>query len=391
MSHLIMLAPANFGSALAQLGKGRIGRLKSWVGGVEPGQGVLDWLELGSAESWDLNSAWIGSDGSQIGAGGIFPFVLTGQTIDRKLYDHLNAYTGESGSDGVVRVAAADLNARLIHLEQETPKKKGGAYEAPELDATAYVEAPETATRVVRKASHSGKDMGIMRDVSKVVGSSRGRDVVESIIECFSVRTKPQYNALLKRFAEQTDQIQKDERLEVEDRLLLSDTYFIHDRYSMVIFRVHDDQGHAVTDFDMLLTAGKNGDPNLLPRGFFVDRQRNSVSRDSITYFINYDVMKGAPEVRHKNKVIRAARDGAEALGVRIIPRPAEGFVHYLPCEIRATKKLLDDALKPNSTTLIDIELKRVVRKNAFRMSPMKGDSTSGSFKNTKPGDEIAN
>eukprot|EP01031_Cornospumella_fuschlensis_P043536 gene43536-53229_t len=44
-----MLAPANFGSALAQLGKGRVGRLKAWFSGVEPGQGVLDWLELGSS------------------------------------------------------------------------------------------------------------------------------------------------------------------------------------------------------------------------------------------------------------------------------------------------------------------------------------------------------
>ncbi len=46
MSHLIMLAPANYGSALAQLGKQRIGRLKSWFAGVEPAKGVLDWLEL---------------------------------------------------------------------------------------------------------------------------------------------------------------------------------------------------------------------------------------------------------------------------------------------------------------------------------------------------------
>ena len=66
MSHLIMLAPANFGSALAQLGKGKLSRLKSWFDGVEPGQGVLNWLELGSSEAWELNTNWIKSDGSQI-------------------------------------------------------------------------------------------------------------------------------------------------------------------------------------------------------------------------------------------------------------------------------------------------------------------------------------
>jgi hypothetical protein len=59
MSHLIMLAPANFGSALAQLGKSPGARLKTWMEGVQPGAGLLDWLELGSSESWDLNTKWI--------------------------------------------------------------------------------------------------------------------------------------------------------------------------------------------------------------------------------------------------------------------------------------------------------------------------------------------
>src|SRR5882757_9983953 len=43
MIDLVLLVPANFGSELAQLGKGTISRLKSWAGGLEPGQGVLDW------------------------------------------------------------------------------------------------------------------------------------------------------------------------------------------------------------------------------------------------------------------------------------------------------------------------------------------------------------
>ncbi|HSE12528.1 MAG TPA: alpha/beta fold hydrolase, partial [Rudaea sp.] len=59
LSHLIMLAPANFGSALAQLGKSRLARLANWFDGVEPGQRVLDWLELGSPEACALNSRWI--------------------------------------------------------------------------------------------------------------------------------------------------------------------------------------------------------------------------------------------------------------------------------------------------------------------------------------------
>src|SRR5690606_16252096 len=36
IAHLVMLAPANFGSPLAQLGQSRLARLKTWFNGVEP-------------------------------------------------------------------------------------------------------------------------------------------------------------------------------------------------------------------------------------------------------------------------------------------------------------------------------------------------------------------
>lgn len=51
LRHLIMLAPANHGSALAQLGKGTLSRMKFFAEGVQPGTGVLNWLELGSEQS----------------------------------------------------------------------------------------------------------------------------------------------------------------------------------------------------------------------------------------------------------------------------------------------------------------------------------------------------
>src|SRR6516165_7501343 len=89
MTHLVMLAPPNHGSALAQLGKGRISRLASWFEQQEPGAQILNWLELGSRESWRLNLD--GLDRSSAG----FEFTLAGGAIDAKFYDHLNSYTGE--------------------------------------------------------------------------------------------------------------------------------------------------------------------------------------------------------------------------------------------------------------------------------------------------------
>lgn len=394
MSHLVMLAPANYGSALAQLGKGRLSRLKSWAEGIEPGQGVLDWLELGSKESWELNMEWISGSDTQIGPDGIFPFVLTGQYIDRKFYDNLNSYTGEIGSDGVVRVAAANLCGRYIKLEQEAPKlkmrKDEKVYVADKLEHKEFKEAPNTALRVISGTSHSGDKMGIMRSVNEEQGRKKGREVVDGILSCIRIKTKDQYAKLCDQFIKATNKIQEDERLEVETHFLKSKTYFFHDRFSMVIFRVYDEEDLPVTDFDLILTAGPKADPNLLPSGFFVDRQRNSLNPETIIYFLNYDVMTGAKAVKDKKgKTVRKKIEGAEMLGLKIVARPESGFVHYLPCEIKASRELLETALHPNSTTLIDIRLRRVVHKNVFRLDKMTDPTALGSFKDTKPGKNI--
>lgn len=393
MSHLIMLAPANFGSALAQLGKGRLSRLKSWFEGVEPGQGVLDWLELGSSEAWELNSRWITSDGSHIGPDGIFPFVLTGQSIDRSFYDNLNSYTGESGSDGVVRVAAAHLGGTYLKLVQEAPQPvsgQPGVFSAQALNVGMMKRAPETALRVIGGKSHSGETMGIMRSVAESLADTNSRETVYAILACTQVRTDVEYMALCQQFRVETESVQKRELLEVERHLFRSDVNFIHDRYAMVMFRVRDDEGHPVTDYDLILTAGPEADPNHLPQGFFADRQRNSLNPEVITYFLNRDVMKGAPAViADDGTVIRPALPGAGMLGFKLIARPDCGFVHYLPCEITATEEMLEQALHANSTTLVDIVLRRVVRKNVFRVERVVGEMVAEDFSGIGVGDEV--
>ena len=257
MSHLVMLAPANFGSALAIIGKGRVGRLKSWLGGVEPGQGILDWLSLGSAEAWELNHAWIMGGQAEIGKRRIFPFVLTGQSINRKLYDSLNTYTGESGSDGVVRVASANLNATYARLRQVGSSDAQG-FSRLELDSH-IGRAPAIPMRIVRNKAHSGKDMGIMRSVKSRPRRRNDSDeeTVDAIMRCFSVEELRDYKRLCRVFDSESAAVQRDEQVEIEDRFLIGSRIFIHDRYSQVIFRLHDDQDHPIKDFDLLLTAGR--------------------------------------------------------------------------------------------------------------------------------------
>jgi len=311
MSHLIMLAPANFGSALAQLGKTSGARLKTWIEGVQPGTGLLDWLELGCSEAWDLNLKWINGQTGIDDNPPIFPFVLTGQSIDRHLYDHLNSYTDESGSDGVVRTAAANLNATYVRLEQVSPPPDAAAAQplAPSaLDMKIYRRAPRTAFALIRGRSHSGSDMGIIRSV---MDDGRRHPTVDAVLSCLLVSNRDEYLGLADTFGAQNASVRERERVEIITRSFIPNAIYFHDAHAMIIFRVHDDHGYPIRDFDLTLIGKikRRSGPDFLPKGFFVDRQKNSREAGVLTYYFSYDAMTGLPAVPDSKDAKKLVRE----------------------------------------------------------------------------------
>jgi hypothetical protein len=389
LSHLIMLAPANFGSTLAQLGKGRLSRIKSWFDGVEPGQKVLDWLELGSFQAWNLNKKWIESNGSQLGVNGVFPFVITGQSIDRKLFDHLNPYTGELGTDGVLRTASCNLNAQYLKLSQkiieDVADKKITITNQLELADASFKASPRIPLRIVKGKSHSGSDMGIMNSIKKDADDQASKETINAILRCIKVVDTAGYEALTQIFANETAQVQKEERVEIDKEMFVFKRTFIHDRFSQIIFRITDSQGLPVKDFDLIFTGGENNDPNHLPEGFIIDKQRNKNNNEILTYYFNYDAMDGTPDNQQLDALTR--------IGFQIKARPNEGFVRFVDCSISASSDLLSKVLQPNTTTMIDIVIQRVVSKEVFKLKELVGDempsTKAGEFSNTKPGKDI--
>lgn len=380
MSHLIMLAPANFGSALAQLGASRISRMKTWFEGVQPGIGLLEWLELGSEGSWALNKEWIELGDPTAGPQPVFPFVLAGQDIDRKLYDHLNSYTGEAGSDGVVRTAAANLNATYLRLEQ-----KGDISDGIDLQVAEELNAPRTAFALLRKSAHSGKSMGILRSVSN---DEKPHAAVSAILECLGVTDQEGYVRLCDKFDRENALVRKEGRVEVVKRTILKDNVYFHDAHSMVVFRIADDQGRPITDFDLLLTAGKKASPDLLPKGFCVDRQRNKVRPDTLTLYLNHDVMRGLPEptVDRSGYEWRRPLPGTTHLGLVLTARPEDGFVHYQVAKLTASTQALERFVQPDRTTLVEVRLRRIVHQGTFELIQERKPTN---FTGARPGEPI--
>lgn len=385
LSHLIMLAPANFGSALVQLGLSKLSRLKAWFEGVDVGTGVLDWLELGSAQSLALNLEWLQRGAGCIGPKGFFPFVLAGQSHDPKLYDFINSYTAEMGSDGVIRVASANLNYTHVRLEQMAPapdKNAALGFSAPRLTPAAPTLSPAVPLALIPGVCHSDLRMGIMRSIP---ADATPNATVIAILQCLRVATLKDYAAVFDAFRAQTAEVQQ--REQVEDRSLIGpfDHQVIVDPCCMLVLRVRDDQGNALKDFDVLLT-GKNNNPNGLPPGFFIDRQRNHLDPGTVTYYLNYSRMAGSPAITYQGRQLRAALPSCEQLGLHVIPYPQEGFVLYQPATLTASAEQLESFIRPNQTTIVDVVMRRIVREGVYRLTR---DASPEDFTKQPPGSSI--
>jgi len=363
LTHLITLAPANHGSALAQIGKGRLGRIKAAFEGIQPGIKILDWLELGSTGQRDLNYHYL--DYQSPSYGNPFLFTITGQYIDAKLYDHLNSYTGEPGSDGVVRVAAANMNFRKVVLAQseetydvvDFQDRKKRRYPHKLKIQLPVQHSPATAHRIVADSSHSGDKHGIMGSVQKI--NQVHRPVVAPILEALQVSKRAEYNQLVK-----TWKIQSDEQQELDRASDHKPT----GAYSMIVFSIWDHEDQPMDDFDIYLLSGNDYDPDQLPKGFFQDRQKNSLRCNTITYYLNHDKLSDICDKK---------------IGFLVRARRNRGFVYFNDAEWHSDDLDLEDILEANQTLYLDIHLTRNVDIETTRLDPMT--KLGKSFKKTKP------
>ena len=349
LSHLVMLAPPNHGSALAQLGKSRLSRINSFFEGIEPGQQILDWLELGSDMSWQLNESWLDYDCT---AKGIYTFVLTGQKIDRQLYDAINSYTGEAGSDGVVRVAAANMNYSLLQLHQEGNNGEN-------LVVAKMTRSQRMAFGVLPGCSHSGKKMGIIRSVTMANAATHPATIW--VLRCLQVKDRNSYNTVVTELDKITQETQKNEQTEFVKTLVYKREY-ITNRYAMIIFRLIDDRGNHLYDYDLYLTAGPQYSEDALPAGFFADRQRNQSDRGKLTYFLDYDIMEAG--------INTPAMQGHLGFRVKALPEASDkALAYYRILDFYSSLADINKILHPNETVMVEIMLQRRIDKSVFRIT----------------------
>lgn len=137
IKHLLMLAPANFGSPLAQKGRALIGRVVVGLRSkkiFQTGTHILKALELASPYAWDLAMRDRFGRADYYGKGKILCTVLIGNTG----YRGIRAAANEPGMDGTVRVSTANLNCAYCELDFTHPSGKPTFTMTPSQGTTAF-------------------------------------------------------------------------------------------------------------------------------------------------------------------------------------------------------------------------------------------------------------
>jgi len=130
LKHLVGLAPATWGSPLAQMGRSWLGALVRGNHQFGPdflnaGDRVLDGLELGSKFTWDLAHRDLLGPAPQFTTSPQSPYVSV--FIGNQGYDGIRELINQPGTDGTVRWAGCGLNTRKITVDL---RRKGAAARA---------------------------------------------------------------------------------------------------------------------------------------------------------------------------------------------------------------------------------------------------------------------
>lgn len=225
IKNLIMLAPANFGSPLAHIGRAMHGRIfKGWNSDkrFETGKHILKNLEIASPYSWDLalkdriHNNFYGADG-----------IRTTVIIGNAGYTGVKSMANKKGSDGTIYVSTANLNCEYIELDFSSDPS------APRISQRKRPES-EIAFLVADKHHHSS--IALKEDPDEFDNES----IIKAINHALDIETEEQFGRWVSTC--------EAENKRLHDSYKNSGKKYFHG-YQNTIFHVIDDAGNEIEDY----------------------------------------------------------------------------------------------------------------------------------------------
>ena len=378
--NLVYLAGANLGSGWASVGQGQVARWGRFVfeRGAQRGLKVLQALELGSSNTFDLHLAFTREGARMFEDYRVQEFVIIGTQADPGWFEFPVRYAHEDGSDGVVRVSAGNLNFNYLTIEPNDnsallpwPTVSNAVQSAAaKADFPAYYSVTSRSIAgsgarqsvpfgIVYRCAHSGSEMGI-------VSGSTPRVQVERMLKLAletPERTAAAWQRAVTAFERETAETYENAKTMQKPGLLnfLSEPRNQYDPHAQVVFRLHDQDGIPI--------------PIAHADIFFVSQQATKGTVPIQTLIEDTVVSGSSPNVLmfylRMRKFVRTAKDWIDqlanvadfALEITAIEPAApshDPLVAYLPLRLPLSAKQLTTLIQPHRTTIIDVTLLRL-------------------------------
>ena len=349
VEHLLMFAPANFGSDLAKLGQSFLGKVRATFFNsntkpedfLESGKAVLEGLEPASPFQWSLSQYDLFQDNyfnPKLPAQEIcFPFVFAaGNNYGGSFEARIIKNRMKLGTDGTVRISGTSLNSRklMIAFENDNPVIQW---------------ARETKFGQIPFAVFNHFNHGSIIDTEKAEFEALlGPGPL--VVNALAVKTVHEYEELAKQFDE------------VSAKNYAAMTGETKERYQQFFFRVRDDVDCLVDDyfldFFILNEHGKLDDELTaeFDDNFESTFYTHSADKAHRVMMVNYDQM----DTYFKKLIQKKAKlaFNIKAKG----PLPDISYVEkdFVVFDGATVQQERISFFSPNTTTLVNIVLNRV-------------------------------
>ncbi len=385
--NLVYLAGANLGSGWASIGQGQVARWGRFVfeRGAQRGVKVLQALELGSSPTIDLHLSFAQPASRMLEDYKVQEFIIIGTQADPGWFTFPIRYAHEDGSDGVVRVAAGNLNFNHLAIQ---PNEEAALLSWPAIRAAVQAAAvkanfpeyysvqaqsyagkdrPSVPCGIPYRCAHSGDKMGI-------VSGSIPREQVERMLKLAletPERTTAAYQRVVNAFDRETAATYESARTMRNPGLFnfLNDPRNQYDPHGQVIFRLRDQDGLPIPigNSDIFFVSEQGAKGTIPIQSLIEHTSVSGISPNVITFYLRTQKF----DRRAKGWVDQLANVSDFELEITAIEPAAptqDPLISYLPLRIPLSGKQVKSLIQPHRTTIIDVTLLRLPSPDLYQL-----------------------
>jgi len=337
--HLLMLAPANFGSPLAHLGNSMVGKLRlgwDWKHFMQTGTKILDALELASPISWQIAERDLFNPENRIFTpDNLFTTILIGSDS----YSGLAGIIHDNGSDGTVFVSTANLNASYIKL----------AFNATE-GYTA--EEQPCCYKPIAFGVVYGKNHGSIINPDK-----NDTDFINLLVKSLSIETTDEYNQHISQLQQLTKEIFAKGQADSDEKNQKK-----YHEYQHMVVRVHDQFGERIEDYYLEFFQLDDKEDKVIQKiqTEILEKVRPYSKDPSYRSFL-FDITDMKKQILGEGKRVDMSMCAANL---------SDNISYYDPEDYLTVVSETDETLlKPDTTLFVDIELPRIQADQVFKFT----------------------